>query len=721
MPAGAGAAPGLRWGARQHARRALLGLLHGVNVLLALAEEWCRAVAREAIRQGTRVLNGWSAFFVSLMSDASYYSDLRASFKRAGKQRAAQAFWERRERRGSTFNSVLRREGGPPRDPATSPARPAASVNSSGRSDRGSELGEEDQAGLADSPAGEARTLAGALATPVVWAWHWADSGVRLWWSWICHLVLATLGWLGFPALRQKGLAASTGDLLFNTGGGLQGVLEDLDRRGLVEDWKIGIELLITTVFDFFRWVVSIPAGMLQDEAADAGEGKRTAPPGGARAGKAAAEEGGKVAPETLWEGLVNVFRFSPQLQQNVLGTETAGSTEDIIRKAGYPYERLQVQTKDGYILFLERIPRRESREVVFFQHGVMDSAQGWVANGIVGSQAFAAYESGFDVFLGNFRGVPPRLHSEELIGMRYWDYTVNEIGMFDMGAMIDKIHELKVSDSRAFRAAGGRGARPAEKKPYNLRAVGHSMGGMALLIYLVTRLKAGLPHHLDRMILLTPAGFHHHKIPFIGSFFMLVERLPFRLLKGYCGMYLYLGIFRLVVHKLAKDLQNIPALGQLANSACKAFFGQDNSQWDRALLMPHINMQAMPAFSSRCASHLALCAIRGRFTLYPHSSAAKNEKAYGAPTAPDVAEGYGLIDIPVDLVAGTSDGIIPPANIKEHYRRMRAGGVQAKYKELDFGHLDFTFAPSEELMRFVLARLEKGKGKGKGAAKNEE
>ena len=60
MPAGAGAAPGLRGGARQHARRALLGLLHGVNVLLALAEEWCRAVARDG---GYRVdVNGsfWS-------------------------------------------------------------------------------------------------------------------------------------------------------------------------------------------------------------------------------------------------------------------------------------------------------------------------------------------------------------------------------------------------------------------------------------------------------------------------------------------------------------------------------------------------------------------------------------------------------------------------------------------------------------------------------------
>jgi len=39
----------------------------------------------------------------------------------------------------------------------------------------------------------------------------------------------------------------------------------------------------------------------------------------------------------------------------------------------------------------------------------------------------------------------------------------------------------------------------------------------------------------------------------------------------------------------------------------------------------------------------------------------------------------------------------------------MRAGGVQAKYKELDFGPLDFPFAPSEALLRFVLAHATCG------------
>lgn len=42
----------------------------------------------------------------------------------------------------------------------------------------------------------------------------------------------------------------------------------------------------------------------------------------------------------------------------------------------------------------------------------------------------------------------------------------------------------------------------------YRLRAVGHSLGGASLLIYLVMCRRAQRPHHLYRLILLTPAGF---------------------------------------------------------------------------------------------------------------------------------------------------------------------------------------------------------------------
>ena len=43
--------------------------------------------------------------------------------------------------------------------------------------------------------------------------------------------------------------------------------------------------------------------------------------------------------------------------------------------------------------------------------HGILDTSMGWVSNGVTGSQAFAAFDQGFDVWLGNSRANPPREH----------------------------------------------------------------------------------------------------------------------------------------------------------------------------------------------------------------------------------------------------------------------------------------------------------------------
>ena len=57
--------------------------------------------------------------------------------------------------------------------------------------------------------------------------------------------------------------------------------------------------------------------------------------------------------------------------------------------------------------------------------------------------------------------------------------------------------------------------------EPYRLRAVAHSLGGASLLVYAVMCRRLGRPHHLYRIILLTPAGFLE-KIPLVrpGSCF---------------------------------------------------------------------------------------------------------------------------------------------------------------------------------------------------------
>jgi len=104
---------------------------------------------------------------------------------------------------------------------------------------------------------------------------------------------------------------------------------------------------------------------------------------------------------------------------------------EAIIGEAGYPYENYQVITDDGYILTLERLSRPESNRAVYFQHGVFDTSYAWIAKGPTGSIAMRAYDQGYDVFLGNFRGAADQGHIHEKISPRdYWAYTINHHGM---------------------------------------------------------------------------------------------------------------------------------------------------------------------------------------------------------------------------------------------------------------------------------------------------
>lgn len=86
--------------------------------------------------------------------------------------------------------------------------------------------------------------------------------------------------------------------------------------------------------------------------------------------------------------------------------------------------------------------------------------------------------------------------------------------------------------------------------------------------------------------------------------------------------------------------------------------------------------------------------------------------KHYGAPQPPDIAGEYWRLaagGLPVDLVAGRRDGVIPPANVRAHLAAMQAAGVSVSYKEFEhMGHLDFTFAAKEELKMYMLRLLRK-------------
>ncbi|KAJ0571157.1 putative triacylglycerol lipase [Helianthus annuus] len=471
-------------------------------------------------------------------------------------------------------------------------------------------------------------------------------------------------------------------------------------RRGIIEDLHLGIEIVIETIFDVIHHATRCLLSPLESlrmllRWSSSSSGTR----------KIDNDDSDAIVPTAT---LADSDPTPTQKKTNLSNTLNTDSRKcrDVITELGYPYEAINVVTSDGYVLVLERIPRRDSKKAVYLQHGVFDSSMCWVSNGIVGSPAFAAYDHGYDVFLGNFRGLVSREHvNKKLTSRQYWRYSINEHGTQDLPALVEKIHEVKTKELKSSSQLDTNEQANSDQ-PYKLCAICHSLGGAAILMYIITRRVENKPHRLSRSIMLSPAGFHHDS-PF---FFTVIEYVCLWLAPIlnpiFPGLYIPTRFFRMIVHKLARDLQNYPAVGGLVQTIMSYLVGGDSSNWVGVMGLPHYNMNDMPGVSFGVARHLAQIKRAKRFVMFDYGSREANMKVYGSPEPMDLGERYNLIDVPIDLVAGMKDKVILPSMIIHHYRLMKDGGVNASYKQFEYAHLDFTFSHREELLEYVMSRL---------------
>ncbi|CRG87695.1 esterase / lipase [Talaromyces islandicus] len=148
-----------------------------------------------------------------------------------------------------------------------------------------------------------------------------------------------------------------------------------------------------------------------------------------------------------------------PRTKQRTLAESIAQTTDfsELCELYGYETEEHIVQTGDGYLLGLHRLPYRRGEEgeyvntgksgvrkkVVYLHHGLLMNSEVWVC--LTDEQRclpFQLVERGYDVWLGNNRGnkYSKKSTKSSPASIDFWDFSIDEFAFHDIPNSIEYI-----------------------------------------------------------------------------------------------------------------------------------------------------------------------------------------------------------------------------------------------------------------------------------------
>jgi len=345
--------------------------------------------------------------------------------------------------------------------------------------------------------------------------------------------------------------------------------------------------------------------------------------------------------------------------------------TPIMIASMGYPSQTHTITTEDCYILEMHRIPHgkgmtKATKPPILLVHGLLGSSADWVMGIPEKYLGYILADAGYDVWLGNARGnTYSRSHcTMDPSDLKFWDFSFDQIGEFDLPAMIDKVID----------------ATGAEKIHYG----GHSMGTTSFMVMANKK-----PEYQEKIILanlLAPIAFVDHMIsplkyiaPFAGSidwileFLGVGEFLPSNAFTNWiAGFFCDEGIFQGICENVVFIL-------------C----GFDEAQTNNTLFETIVHHTPAGA-STNTLLHYAQEINSKRFCAFDYKD--RNQEIYGQDTPPDYD--LGKVTAPVALYWGDNDWLAQQTDILRLITKLpnivNGFGYEVPYEK--WNHLDFIY-----------------------------
>ncbi|XP_049875549.1 lipase 3-like [Pectinophora gossypiella] len=336
-----------------------------------------------------------------------------------------------------------------------------------------------------------------------------------------------------------------------------------------------------------------------------------------------------------------------------------------LLKKYGYKSETHYVTTRDGYILKIFRIPSNGT--IVYLEHGFLSNSDDWVVTGPDTGLAYLLADAGYDVWIGNARG---NKHCQQHVRLSpddeaFWNFSWDEIGRYDLPAVIDYILELN-------------------EKP-NLIYIGHSQGTTAFFV-----LCSELPEYnkkISFMVALAPVAWMSHTTSPLFQYLAPFAQDDNSIMRKVLGPSISHNDPLTAVLKAVFCNGNI-IKNILCNNIMFLFMGFDNAQLNYRALAT-INNHSPGGAATKQLEHFAQSIESGYFRRFDYKLDNVEMYGYREPPRYEVEK----ITVPMAIFHALADWVADRQDLEILMAKLRNHFTFHIVPYENFAHLDFLYA----------------------------